>query len=450
MEESDEANNYETPEHSTISDAEESIQNRPNKKKLKRKFDSAGFRQRQQLIAAAQLNLSDVLGATPEAKIDPSFKVVTIKDDIAQGAKYVFQGDGLRRVPPYYFTYLTYCKARWRDKNIFEVFSKEFRDKEPDYYRQKIQEGQVTLNGHRVGLDATIRNGDLISHRSHKHEPAVPDRPIEIIFQNEEIVVIDKPSGVPVHPVGRYRYNTVTEIMKHEMNLIAHPAHRLDRLTSGVLILARTGKAASQYSQRIRDRSVYKEYLARVLGEFPTDEVVCDLPVITVDPRLGLNMVKTEGKPATTIFNRISFNGQSSVVRCRPLTGRTHQIRIHLQYLGHPIQNDPIYANRRVFGPHLGKGGDYDENDVRWKLHKMGREEVSVSAAYEEIEAQYLQSRGEKLLGQVCPLCESPLFSDARPYELEIWLHALKYGSKEENWEYETRIPDWAKENFVL
>ncbi|KAK9448089.1 pseudouridine synthase [Limtongia smithiae] len=427
--------------------------NRPqggSRPRTQRKYDSNGFRLRQQVVDSKQLRLSDVLGDTPTAFLDPSFKVISISDDIAQGAKYVLQGDGLRRVPPYYFTYMTYCKQRWRDRTIFDIFSNEFREREKEFYRNLINKGEVTINGKSVGIDTVVRNGDLITHRAHKHEPPVSAKPIEIVHQDADIIVIDKPAGIPVHPTGRYRYNTITEIMKYDMGMQVHPAHRLDRLTSGIMIFARTGKAANDFSGRLRNRTVYKEYVARVLGEFPEGEIICDMPVLTVDPRLGLNMVKAEGKPATTVFNRISYNGKTSVVRCKPLTGRTHQIRIHLQYLGHAIANDPIYANRRVFGIDLAKGGVKDESDVVAKLSLMGREEEARSAAYEEIQEQHNAAKGEKLTGELCEICTAPLFYDPRQSDLEIWLHAQKYWSTEDNWTYETKMPSWAAEDFEI
>lgn len=146
---------------------------------------------------------------------------ICIEDDLAQGAKYVIDGR-LRRLPPYYFTYLTFCKQRWRDRNLLEVFISEFRDRDAEYYRQAIMNGQVQINGKPTDLDTIIRNGDSISHRTHKHEPAVSSKSIKIVHEDDELVVIDKPSGIPVHPTGRFRLNTVVMILKYEKNLLVH------------------------------------------------------------------------------------------------------------------------------------------------------------------------------------------------------------------------------------
>lgn len=96
--------------------------------------------------------------------------------------------------------------------------------------------------------------------------------------------------------------------------------------------------------------------MCRVEGEFPEDEVVCEEPIQVVSFRVGLCRVDPKGKESRTVFQRLSYNGRSSVVRCLPLTGRTHQIRVHLQYLGFPILNDPIYGSS-AWGPNRAKGG---------------------------------------------------------------------------------------------
>jgi len=99
-----------------------------------------------------------------------------------------------------------------------------------------------------------------------------------------------------------------------------------------------------------------------VVGEFPEHEVVCEEPILVVSYKVGVCRVDPKGKFCKTIFQRLSYNGKTSVVRCLPRTGRTHQIRVHLQYLGHPIVNDPIY-NMAAWGPARGKGGEIGKTD---------------------------------------------------------------------------------------
>uniref|UniRef100_A0A182VU03 Pseudouridylate synthase RPUSD2 n=1 Tax=Anopheles minimus TaxID=112268 RepID=A0A182VU03_9DIPT len=170
--------------------------------------------------------------------------------------------------------------------------------------------------------------------------------------------VLDKPCSLPVHPCGRYRHNTVVFILAKEYNLKnLRTIHRLDRLTSGLLLFGRSPKKARQMEHQIRNRQVQKEYICRVEGEFPDGIIECKEPIEVVSYKIGVCKVSPKGKECTTTFQKLGFNGSSSVVLCKPLTGRMHQIRVHLQYLGYPVVNDPLY-NHDVFGPAKGRGGD--------------------------------------------------------------------------------------------
>lgn len=327
-----------------------------------------------------------------------------------------------------------------------------------------------------------MKNGDVISHTLHRHEPPITAKPIGIVHEDDDIIVINKPAGIPVHPAGRYNYNCIVEIMRaergHGWNPL--PCNRLDRLTSGIMFIGKHPKAAEQLCTQIQDRTVKKEYVARVIGEFPEGDIVCDQPIMQVSPKLGLNRARASGKDARTVFKRLAYyppinpkgsNAEEpedlrsdsekerdskmvwkskkgySVVRCLPLTGRTHQIRVHLQYLGHPISNDPIYCNQRVFGPTLAAGdaASDDDEDIISRLSKMGKTEVAEAVAYhDEMMEEYNKRKAEKMTGQVCEICKAPLYSDPGTHELGIYLHAKRYACADGKWEYETPLPEWA------
>ncbi|KAK4685511.1 brefeldin A-inhibited guanine nucleotide-exchange protein, partial [Tremellales sp. Uapishka_1] len=163
----------------------------------------------------------------------------------------------------------------------------------------------------------------------------------------------------PVHATGRYFRHTVLEILKSDHGIHAYAVNRLDRLTSGLMIMALTSAASRDLAEEFASGGVKKEYVARVRGKFPEEEIEVDQPLLTVDRQMGLVIVTPEGKEARTIFKRMSYDEKrnQSVVHCRPMTGRTHQLRVHLQYLGYPIANDPLYSGENIWGNKLGKGG---------------------------------------------------------------------------------------------
>ncbi|KAJ1921810.1 DRAP deaminase [Tieghemiomyces parasiticus] len=336
---------------------------------------------------------------------------------------YYFE-HGLRKVEPYYYTYTTYAKGRWLGRTLLDVFRTEFRDQDAAYYQAAITSGLIRINQAVVTPATVIKNLDRISHAIHRHEPPVTATLPRIVAQTADLVVVDKPGSMSVHPSGRYHHNTLLHILRYEMgwrNEPLAPVNRLDRLTSGLVLLARNTEAARRIERQMNARTILKEYVCRVVGDFPTrstqaatattqtatDEVVkvkegkeeeedtlategnedvttdnrggparlesassvirCDQPIKTVAHKLGLNAVHPDGKPSVTLFRKVSTGQKTatvtrttpvvantkpsySLVRCQPLTGRTHQIRVHLQYLGHPIGNDPLYSDARIWG----------------------------------------------------------------------------------------------------
>jgi RluA family pseudouridine synthase len=173
-------------------------------------------------------------------------------------------------------------------------------------------------------------------------------------------VAVSKPCSIPVHPCGGYRLNTLVSILQHERGDSGHllPAHRIDRLTSGLVVLGKIPEAASNLSKAIQDDpSVVKEYLALVRGELKNYTEVKGY-ITCVDFRVGkfvfsdkMNGDGTDSKFSETHIEPINYfsDRNETLVKCKPITGRTHQIRLHLQSIGHPISNDICY------------GGQYDE-----------------------------------------------------------------------------------------
>ncbi|XP_012621881.2 pseudouridylate synthase RPUSD2 [Microcebus murinus] len=438
-------------------------------------------------------------GAAGERVVPPPKKRragVSFGDEHFAETSYYFEG-GLRKVRPYYFDFRTYCKGRWVGHSLLHVFSTEFRAQPLAYYEAAVQAGRLHLNEEPVqDLSIVLKDNDFLRNTVHRHEPPVTAEPIRLLAENEDMVVVDKPSSIPVHPCGRFRHNTVIFILGKEHQLKElHPLHRLDRLTSGVLMFAKTAAVSERIHEQVRDRQLEKEYVCRVEGEFPAKEVTCKEPILVVSYKVGVCRVDPRGKPCETVFQRLSYNGHSSVVRCRPLTGRTHQIRVHLQFLGHPILNDPIY-NSVAWGPSRGRGGhipktdeellrdlvaehqakqsldvlDLCEGDLSPGLtdstatsSEMGKDSLEEAAATQKMDgvvesaskdldtmALAPEKAAEKdvMNQETDPLCaECQLVrQDPLPQDLVMFLHALNY--KGPGFEYFSPMPAWAQDNW--
>src|SRR5690606_38336788 len=115
-----------------------------------------------------------------------------------------------------FYTYNTFCKQRWRGRKLFEIYATEFLDRPTEYYRRAIESGSVLVNGVPAGLDHVVKDNDLISHTMHRHEPPVSGEEIAVLHEDEDMIVIVKPAGIPVHPAGRYGFNSILEILKDQ------------------------------------------------------------------------------------------------------------------------------------------------------------------------------------------------------------------------------------------
>ncbi|KAA1105532.1 hypothetical protein PGT21_011055 [Puccinia graminis f. sp. tritici] len=341
-------------------------------------FFSSPFRREQARIASQplgrhslRLSLPSTSPQTP-VRLGPSFRSHPMETPVthihSSATKYDhkptwFFENGLRKVRPYLFEFSTYAKERWRGRSVIDVFSTDFRDRSPEYYAHAVASGVIKINGKNIKKDVIIRNGDRITNTLHRHEPPVTGDPVRILHRDDEkgLLVVEKPGSMPVHPTGRYNYNTLLSILRFDYDLpLVHTSNRLDRLTSGVMVCALTVEASRGLSKYFStEGAVKKEYIARCRGKFPDDEVTCEEPLLTIDRQIGLNVVHPEGKHAKTIFKKLSYDPESdsSVLHCRPITGRSHQLRVHLQFLGFPILNDTIYCNLKAWGPSHGKGG---------------------------------------------------------------------------------------------
>lgn len=354
-----------------------------------------------------------------------------------------FYNKGYRFVYPYYHNFVTHCKGRWIGKTLPKVFSEEFKQYTEESIKEAMNIGAIKINSKVTRWDTPLQNRDFIENKIHRHEMPVCDEPIEFIQLEPSYFVVNKPASIPVHPCGQYRMGSLTHILENEYGMRAsdlYPVHRLDRLTSGVLIIARTKAMATALAARIADHGIVKKcYLARIRGKFPKDSPVkrFDGDLIQPDKReRGKWAVVPNGmgKPCRTLFTFIKYNEDTneSIIMCSPVTGRTHQIRVHLLTMGFPISNDPNYGpedRRREFRDRY----EYYLNDAQRKI-------------FEEEKEKYEQSLQENAKKRIC-IGENEDSRECIPVQLKppnAMSILLKYSHLDESelckdWQFQTK-----------
>lgn len=220
---------------------------------------------------------------------------------------------------------------------------------------EAIKNGNILVNGKAVKAKYSVKEGDLVTYDL--PEPEVleyeaEDIPLDIVYEDDDVAVVNKPQGMVVHPsVGHTSGTLVNALMYHihdlsSINGVVRPGivHRIDKDTSGLLMIAKNDRAHQALAEELKDKKSLRKYLAIVHGNISNDRGVIEAPIGRSEKDRKKQAVTAKGKPAVTHFKVLERFGNYTLVELTLETGRTHQIRVHMAYIGHPVAGDPLYG----------------------------------------------------------------------------------------------------------
>lgn len=262
--------------------------------------------------------------------------------------------------------------------------------------QQLIEQGDVLINDNPSKCNYKVKASDVLFLRvpdDEELEAQPEDLPLDVIYEDSDIIVVNKAKGMVVHPsIGTKNHTLVNALLYHckdlsGINGVLRPGivHRIDKDTSGLIAVAKNDHAHQKLAEQLKDKSMHREYVALVHGVMEHDYGTIDAPIGRDEKdRQKMCITAKNSKPAITHFKVKERFGSYTLVECRLETGRTHQIRVHMQYIGHPIVGDPKYSYRKT----MDCQGQLLHAYKLTFIHPTSGKEVSFSA---EIPADFKQ-----------------------------------------------------------
>lgn len=231
-----------------------------------------------------------------------------------------------------------------------------------EYSRSQLQKwidhGLVRVNGQEVADKYRVRVGDVVTvqpAKPHKISLEAENIPLDIVYEDDDLLVVNKPQGMVVHPApGHPDHTLVNALLYHcplsTINGEFRPGivHRIDKDTSGLLMVAKNDQAHRSLASQLKAKTTQREYLALVHGNIKTDQGTIDAPLGRSKRDRKKQAVVADGRHAVTHFRVLRRYRHYTLIACRLETGRTHQIRVHMASIGHPLAGDPLYGPRKT------------------------------------------------------------------------------------------------------
>ncbi|WP_195513199.1 RluA family pseudouridine synthase [Enterococcus sp. 1001283B150225_161107_E12] len=289
---------------------------------------------------------------------------------------------------------MTQLKATIKEEKgrIDKVLTALFADHSRSQVQQWLKDGAVSVNGEPVKANYKVKSADAIIvevPEPEELEIVAEDLPIEIVYEDDDVAVVNKPQGMVVHPsVGHAQGTLVNALMYHMKNLssingVIRPGivHRIDKDTSGLLMIAKNDQAHEALAQQLKDKTSLRKYIALVHGVIPHEKGTINAPIGRSKVDRKIQAIREDGKAAVTHFTVLERFENFTLVELQLETGRTHQIRVHMKYIGYPLAGDPVYGPKKT----LKGNGQFLHAKLLGFTHPQTNERMTFEAPLPEV-----------------------------------------------------------------